>query len=46
VAKRGDHIPHPDTGKNMFLAYFNVFSRDEVLRLAKEIRKQLLYTIR
>ncbi|KAI1192375.1 glutathione synthetase ATP-binding domain-like protein [Nemania serpens] len=42
--RRGEKVPHPSTGENMFIAYFNVFSRKsraEALRLAAEVRTEL-----
>ncbi|KAI2629330.1 glutathione synthetase ATP-binding domain-like protein [Hypomontagnella submonticulosa] len=42
--RRGDKVPHPSMGENMFIAYFNVFSRKsraEALRLAAEVRSEL-----
>ncbi|KAI1459272.1 glutathione synthetase ATP-binding domain-like protein [Annulohypoxylon moriforme] len=42
LAKRGTKIPHPSTGANTFVAYFNVFSksRKEALEIAAEVRKE------
>ncbi|KAF3492227.1 uncharacterized protein GIQ15_01744 [Arthroderma uncinatum] len=45
--KRGQHVPHPSTSRNTFLAYFNVFSRnsrEEVLKIAHQIREAVTYT--
>ncbi|GAB1199529.1 hypothetical protein APSETT444_008879 [Aspergillus pseudonomiae] len=47
LVKRGQHVPHPSTGRNTFLAYFNVFSRnsrEEALNIAKEVREAVRYT--
>ncbi|KAI1418651.1 glutathione synthetase ATP-binding domain-like protein [Hypoxylon sp. FL1857] len=48
LAKRGQRIPHPSSGSNTFLAYFNVFSksRKEALEIATEVRKEVRYSIR
>ncbi|KAI1208682.1 glutathione synthetase ATP-binding domain-like protein [Annulohypoxylon truncatum] len=48
LAKRGQIIPHPSTGANTFVAYFNVFSksRKEALEIAAEVRKEVRYSIR
>ncbi|CAG7917981.1 unnamed protein product [Penicillium olsonii] len=46
LVKRGEKLKHPSTGKNTFLAYFNVFSRvgrGEALRLAREVRQEVRY---
>jgi hypothetical protein len=46
LVKRGEKVKHPSTGKNTFLAYFNVFSRvgrEEALSLAKEVREEVRY---
>lgn len=42
--KKGERVPHPQTGLNTWVAYLNVFSRQsrtEVLKLAQEVRSQL-----
>ncbi|KAJ6142875.1 hypothetical protein N7471_002328 [Penicillium samsonianum] len=47
LVKGGQRIPHPSTGRNTFLAYFNVFSRkshEEALNIAKEVREAVRYT--
>ncbi|KAE8371925.1 hypothetical protein BDV26DRAFT_298351 [Aspergillus bertholletiae] len=47
LVKRGQHVPHPRTGRNTFLAYFNVFSRNsrkEALDIAKQVREAVRYT--
>ncbi|OGM51268.1 hypothetical protein ABOM_000280 [Aspergillus bombycis] len=47
LVKRGQHVPHPCTGRNTFLAYFNVFSRnsrEEALDIAKKVREAVRYT--
>ncbi|KAI0885660.1 glutathione synthetase ATP-binding domain-like protein [Annulohypoxylon maeteangense] len=43
LAKRGQRIPHPSSGANTFVAYFNVFSksRKEALEIAADVRKEL-----
>jgi hypothetical protein len=49
LAKRGQHIPHPDTGINTFIAYFNVFSRisrRKALELATIVREEVQFTFR
>ncbi|KAI1093185.1 glutathione synthetase ATP-binding domain-like protein [Rostrohypoxylon terebratum] len=48
LAKKGQKIPHPSTGANTFVAYFNVFSksRKEALKIAAEVRKEVRYSIR
>ncbi|KAI1107140.1 glutathione synthetase ATP-binding domain-like protein [Jackrogersella minutella] len=48
LAKRGQRIPHPSSGANTFLAYFNVFStsRKEALEIATEVKKEVRYSIR
>jgi hypothetical protein len=49
LAKRGQQIPHPDTGINTFIAYFNVFSRvsrREALELAAEVREEVRFVFR
>ncbi|KAF3898746.1 Glutathione synthetase atp-binding [Trichophyton interdigitale] len=45
--KRGQHVPHPSTGRNTFLGYFNIFSRksrEEALNIAHQIREAITYT--
>lgn len=47
LVRRGDQIPHPSTGRNIFLAYFNVFSRtsrQEALQIAKVVREETKYS--
>ncbi|KAI1639574.1 hypothetical protein F4809DRAFT_638382 [Biscogniauxia mediterranea] len=47
LLRRGQKIPHPSSGKNTFVAYFNVFSnrsRREALKIAREVREQVRYT--
>jgi glutathione synthase/RimK-type ligase-like ATP-grasp enzyme len=47
LVKRGQKIPHPSTGQNSFLAYFNVFSRnsrEEASNIAKQVREGVRYT--
>ncbi|KAI1816355.1 glutathione synthetase ATP-binding domain-like protein [Poronia punctata] len=49
LLKRGQKIPHPGTGKNTFVAFFNVFSkksRREALELAERVRREVRYEIR
>lgn len=48
LAKRGQRIPHPSSGANTFVAYFNVFSnsRKEALEIAAEVKKEVRYSIR
>ncbi|KAI5926975.1 hypothetical protein F4810DRAFT_699261 [Camillea tinctor] len=49
LLKRGQKIPHPSSGKNTFVAYFNVYSnrsRREALKIAREVREQVKYTFR
>ncbi|KAI1140388.1 glutathione synthetase ATP-binding domain-like protein [Hypoxylon sp. FL0543] len=45
LAKRGQKIPHPSSGSNTFIAYFNVFSksRREALEIATKVRKESLF---
>lgn len=46
LIKRGQRVPHPSTGRNTFLAYFNVFSREgrqQALELAKQVREETRY---
>lgn len=47
LLKRGEKVPHPSTGRNTFLAYFNVFSREgrqAALELAKQVREEVRYS--
>ncbi|XXH03533.1 Allantoate permease [Hypoxylon texense] len=48
LAKRGQKIPHPSSGANTFIAYFNVFSksRREALEIAAEVKKEVRYSFR
>ena len=49
LAKRGQQIPHPHTGINTFIAYFNVFSRvsrREALELAAVVREEVRFVFR
>ena len=49
LAKRGQRIPHPHTGINTFIAYFNVFSRlsrREALKLAAVVREEVRFVFR
>ncbi|KAJ5175699.1 uncharacterized protein N7482_001576 [Penicillium canariense] len=42
--KKGDHVPHPSTGENVFIGYLNVYSRRSrvhALELAAEVRSKL-----
>lgn len=44
--KRGQKVPHPDSGTHKFLAFFMVFSRQgrvQALQLAEEVRKEVRY---
>lgn len=45
LLKRGERVPHPSTGVNTFVAYFNVFSRKggrrEALKVAEEVRAEV-----
>ncbi|KAE8367379.1 hypothetical protein BDV27DRAFT_124044 [Aspergillus caelatus] len=46
LVKRGQRVPHPSTGRNTFLAYFNVYSRssrEEALNIAKQVREAVRY---
>ncbi|KAI1332891.1 hypothetical protein F5Y16DRAFT_418812 [Xylariaceae sp. FL0255] len=48
LLKRGQRIPHPASGRNTFVAYFNVFSRTsrrEALEVAQTVREEVRYTI-
>ncbi|EFE38887.1 hypothetical protein TRV_06406 [Trichophyton verrucosum HKI 0517] len=45
--KRGQKVPHPNSGQNTFMAYFNVFSRlgrKEALDIARQVRKEIHYS--
>lgn len=47
LVKRGQTVPHPSSGRNTFLAYFNVFSRtgrEEALDLARQVREEVRYS--
>ncbi|KAK2592650.1 hypothetical protein QQS21_009649 [Conoideocrella luteorostrata] len=47
LIKKGQQVPHPSTGRNTFLAYFNVFSREgrqRALELANEVRAEVRYS--
>ncbi|OTB16638.1 hypothetical protein K445DRAFT_21592 [Daldinia sp. EC12] len=48
LVKRGQKVPHPSSGANTFIAYFNVFSksRKEALEVAAEVRKEVRYSFR
>ncbi|KAI1650214.1 glutathione synthetase ATP-binding domain-like protein [Daldinia loculata] len=48
LVKRGQKVPHPSSGANTFIAYFNVFSksRKEALEIAVEVRKEVRYSFR
>jgi hypothetical protein len=49
LATRGQRIPHPHTGINTFIAYFNVFSRvsrREALKLAAVVREEVRFVFR
>jgi len=49
LAKRGQKIPHPNSGIHSFLAYFNVFSRlgrKEALQLATLVREEVRFKFR
>ncbi|KAI1466001.1 glutathione synthetase ATP-binding domain-like protein [Daldinia caldariorum] len=48
LVKRGQKVPHPSSGANTFIAYFNVFSksRKEALEIAAEVRKEVRYSFR
>ncbi|KAI0179137.1 glutathione synthetase ATP-binding domain-like protein [Hypoxylon sp. FL1284] len=48
LAKRGQKIPHPSSGSNTFVAYFNVFSRSrkEALEVAAEVKREVRYSFR
>lgn len=45
--KRGQVVPHPSSGVNTFLAYFNVFSREgraEALEFARLVREEVRFS--
>ncbi|KAK2827820.1 hypothetical protein FQN49_007307 [Arthroderma sp. PD_2] len=45
--RRGQKVPHPSSGQNTFIAYFNIFSRagrKEALDLAKQVREEIRYS--
>ncbi|EFR04044.1 hypothetical protein MGYG_07050 [Nannizzia gypsea CBS 118893] len=45
--KRGQKVPHPSSGQNTFMAYFNVFSRSgrkEALEIARQVREEVRYS--
>lgn len=47
--KRGQKVPHPNSGTHTFLAFFIVFSRQgraQAMQLAKEVRKEVRYCFR
>ncbi|UKZ83341.1 hypothetical protein TrVFT333_011149 [Trichoderma virens FT-333] len=47
LVKRGQRVPHPSSGVNSFLAYFNVFSRKgrrEALELAEKVREEVRFS--
>ncbi|KAL9624635.1 MAG: hypothetical protein Q9160_001300 [Pyrenula sp. 1 TL-2023] len=47
LVKRGDTVPHPNTGINTWVAYYNVFSRTSrrhALELAKAVRQETHYS--
>lgn len=48
LAKRGQRIPHPCSGANTVVAYFNVFSesRQEALEIAAEVKREMRYSFR
>ncbi|KAI0095476.1 glutathione synthetase ATP-binding domain-like protein [Daldinia grandis] len=48
LVKRGQKVPHPNSGANTFIAYFNVFSksRKEALQVAAEVREEVRYSFR
>lgn len=49
LLKRGQKIPHPREGRNTFVAYLNVFSRNsrqEALAIAEKVREEVRYVIR
>lgn len=49
LLKRGQKIPHPREGRNTFVAYMNVFSRNsrqEALAIAEKVREEVRYVIR
>ncbi|KAL7946390.1 hypothetical protein V8C42DRAFT_320458 [Trichoderma barbatum] len=47
LVNRGQRVPHPSSGVNSFLAYFNVFSRKgrrEALELADKVREEVRFS--
>jgi hypothetical protein len=47
--KRGQRVPHPSSGRNRWLAYFDVFSRkgrSAALQVAKEVREEVRFSFR
>jgi len=49
LVQRGQRVPHPSTGVNSFLAYFNVFSRSsrtEALKLAQQVRAEVKFVFK
>jgi hypothetical protein len=47
LVKRGQRVPHPSSGINTFLAYFNVFSRTsrkEALDFARQVREEVRFS--
>ncbi|KAI9737814.1 MAG: hypothetical protein M1834_009183 [Cirrosporium novae-zelandiae] len=49
LVKRGQKVPHPSSGVNSFLAYFNVFSRrgrKEALEVARTVREEVRFAFR
>ncbi|KAI0206145.1 hypothetical protein F4808DRAFT_471028 [Astrocystis sublimbata] len=49
LLKRGQKIPHPRDGKNTFVAFLNVFSRnsrEEAIVIAEKVRAGVKYQIR
>lgn len=49
LLKRGAKVPHPSTGRNTFVAVFNIFSRTsraEAQSIAHEVRAAVRYTFR
>ncbi|CAG9949765.1 unnamed protein product [Clonostachys rosea f. rosea IK726] len=47
LVKRGQKVAHPSSGRNSFLAYFNVFSRnsrEEALEFARQVREEVRYS--
>lgn len=49
LVQKGQKVPHPNSGVNSFLAYFNVFSRrsrEEALKLAALVRQEVRFSFR